>query len=98
MAMRYSTENEPDWRARAARLTAEAMGRDVEGQRELITDRILGRTDAVCRVLSEPGTKEWDEEAHRLREQLQCSLLRLHLTTEKIWVEIARAKALLGTN
>lgn len=84
MMLLYPTENEQDQQTWADRLMAEAMQRDEEGQRELTTDRILGHTDAVCRAPSEPGTKGWDEEAHRLREQLQCSLIRIHLTTAKI--------------
>ena len=72
----------------------QAMQRDVHAQGGLIVARVLGQTDAVYHASSEPGGTDLREERRRLREQIQCSVLRSHLAFQKMCAEFERSKAL----
>ena len=80
--------------AQVAHLMAQAMRRDVQAQGGLIVARTLGRTEAVYRTCSHPGTEELGEEKRLLREQIQCSTIRVHLAYGKMRAEFERSKAL----
>ncbi len=86
--------------ARAARLMAEAMQRDVEAQRPLIDARAQGKTDAVYWELAscDARMRELEDQNCRLRHQVQRTMIQAYLAMEKVRAEIARSKALLGLN
>lgn len=87
-------ETREERQARIARLMAEAMQRDVEGQRRLIDARAHGETDAVYWE-ERPGFGGLAAERRR-KDQVQCSMIRIHLASEGIRREIERARTLLG--
>ena len=94
------SETGQDQRARAAQLIAEAMGRDVEEQSELIAARARSRMDVAHweRGSYEAETQQLEEERHRLRHQAQYAMIQVYLAIERIRVELARSRALLGRN
>ena len=96
MTLLHPTETEGERRARIARLMVEAMQHDVDAQRELIAARVRGETEAVFRA--ELDSSEQPVEERRFRDQLQCTMIRAHRATEKMRVQIARSRELLGLN
>ena len=98
-SLRSGTTN-GDQHAQAVRLMTEAMGRDVEEQCALIEARAEGRTDDVYweGASQHVGRQYLHEEDRRLRDQIQCTMIQVHLAIERVRVEVARSRALVGRN
>ena len=90
MTLLHSSETPKE---RVTRLMAEAMQRDMDGQRKLIDARTRGETKAVYWQEQQDAIR-LAADRHR-RNQLQCALVRIHLASEGVRKEIERARALL---